>query len=94
MDMIDKQMRSLVQEYRNNVINGNIDTINPEEIERIKKLDDYIGKTPNIKLFFQQKGEVEIIERVSENGSLKIETTYVLCDSVVVDSYQTYPKHL
>ena len=37
MDMIDKQMRSLVQEYRNNVINGNIDTINPEEIERIKK---------------------------------------------------------
>ena len=44
--------------------------------------------------FFYQKGEVEIIERVSENGSLKIETTYVLCDSVVVDSYQTYPKHL
>ena len=65
--MIDKQMRNLVQEYRNKVINGNINTINSEEIERIKELDDYIGKTPNIKLFFQQKGEVEIIERVSNS---------------------------
>lgn len=91
MDVIDKQMRSLVQEYRNKVINGNINTINPEEIERIKELDDYIRKTPNIKLFFQQKGEVEIIERVSENGVPKIETTYVLYDSIIVDSYQTFP---
>lgn len=92
MDMKQEQMVNLVQEYRAKVINGNITAINPEEIERIKKLDSYIGKTPNIKLFFQQKGEVEIIERVSENGYPKIETTYVLCDSVVANSYQTYPK--
>ena len=55
--MTQEQMVNLVQEYRAKVINGNITAINPEEIERIKKLDSYIGKTPNIKLFFQQNYE-------------------------------------
>ena len=90
--MIDKQMRNLVQEYRNKVINGNINTINSEEIERIKKLDKYVKITPNVKSFLVKKGDVEIIESIIENGAPRIETTYVLSDSIIVDSYQTFPK--
>lgn len=91
--MTQDQMKELAQNFRDNVEKILTYPTAQEEIQKIKELDSYIKKTPDLEIVYEQRDDVEIIERIIEGKVPKKETVYIL-DSTkkVMNSYNSRQK--